>query len=57
MLMRSEKLILQIWVGYFEKKTPFIVGSVAKVVMMNIKYGRIRKNKALLRFCGTKENV
>jgi hypothetical protein len=55
--MRSEKLILQIWVGYFEKKKPFSVGSVAKVVIMNVKYGGIRKNTAMLLSSGIKENV
>jgi hypothetical protein len=55
--MRSEKLIIQIWVGYFEQKKPFSVVSVAKVVIMNVKYGRIRKNTAMLRSSGTKENV
>jgi len=57
MLMRSEKIILQIWVGYFEQKKPFSVVRVAKVVIINIKYGRIRKNTAMLRSSGTKENV
>jgi ribosomal protein L23 len=57
MLMRSEKLILQIGVGYFEQRKPFSVVSVAKVVIMNVKYGRIRKNTAMLRSSGTKANV
>jgi hypothetical protein len=55
MLMRSEKLILHIWVGYLEQEKPFSVVSVAKVVIMNVKYGRIRKSTAVLRSSGTKE--
>jgi hypothetical protein len=56
-LMRSEKLIFQIWIGYFEQKMPFSFGSVAKVVIMNFKYGRIRKTAAIFRSSGAKENV
>jgi hypothetical protein len=32
------------WIRHFEQKKPFIVGSLAKVIIMNVKYVRIRKN-------------
>jgi hypothetical protein len=51
------KIDYHIWVGYFEQKKPFSVGSVSKVTIINVKYGRIRKNTAMLRSSDTKENV